>query len=189
MNYRNQLRDLAVQGLIAAQTLAGSNVFAPRDWPTNGSIYPSILVQAYRERKESRAKGSQLPQFIATVILSIEGRLQVMGTEAAAGTAQSQLDTLIWQIESAVLCNQSILQSINRVSFVDMDSGVTASGREHIAQVQLNFGLELPVDIDPVVDRPAAWPPLYAPLTNVQLTYEQPAHTTEPGLNITLPQS
>ena len=189
MDYRAQLRQYVVDALTTANTLAGANVFTPRTWATNDSVYPSLLVQTPRERKESRAKGNQLPQFNATLMVSVGGRLRSLGADSTAAAAvEEQLDQFASQIECAVLCYQPILQSIKQVAFVDMEMDVSSSGREHIGQVQFNFGFEFQVDFDPVVDAPAAWPPLTSPLTTVDVTYDQPNGTTEPGLTILLPQ-
>jgi hypothetical protein len=186
---RSQIVQYATAALTAANTMAGTRIWAPRDWSTNAADYPGILVQCFRTRKESRAKGSQLPQFLATPILTVIGRLQVAGAdETAAATATDQLEAFEWQIEQAILTNQSLLQNIRRFSFVDSDGGVTANGRYHIGEIQINFGLEFEVDIDPFTQAPASVPPIAVPLEEVKVTYEMPDGTTEPGVDITLPQ-
>ena len=103
------------------------------------------------------------PQFFATARLSIIGRVQ--GTDPTA--VEEQLELLCEQIESAILTNQALLQSVNQFSFVDTDMGVTADGRQHIGEVQMDFGMEYNDDFDPFVQAPAALPPIAVPLMEV----------------------
>jgi hypothetical protein len=46
---RAMLRNLIVDALKNAPTLAGQNVFVPRDWPTFAGNCPCILVQSYHK--------------------------------------------------------------------------------------------------------------------------------------------
>ena len=182
MLFRAQLRDTAAAQLVAANTLAGANVFVPRDWPTNTGTYPAILVQAYRERKDSRGH-SQVPQFIATARLSVVGRLQA----ATASDAEAALDEFCSQIELAILTCQAILQNVSRIAYVETDMGVSSEGRQHIGEVQLDFGLEYSVDIDPIGQSPVS-PSAAVPFQTATVSIQEPAGTTQPGLTITLPQ-
>ncbi len=182
MLYRAQLRDTAAAQLVAANTLAGANVFVPRDWPTNAGIYPAILVQAYRERKDARGH-SQVPQFIATARLSIVGRLQAVTAESA----EEQLDEFCEQIELAVLTCQAILQNVSRITYVETDMGVSAEGRQHIGEVQIDFGLEYSVDIDPIGQSPVA-PSAAVPFQTITTAITEPAGTVQPSQTFTLPQ-
>lgn len=186
---RKQIVEYSTQAIVGSNTMAGARVWAPRDWSTNAADYPGVLIQSYRTRKESRAKGSQLPQFIATAVLTTIGRVQIAGTdEGAAAEAREQLELFEWQLEQAVLTCQPLLQNIRRVSWVDSDLSVTAAGRYHIGEVQINFGFEFEVDIDPLAQRPASLPPLTTPLKEVNVTWTVPAGTPQPGLVIDLPQ-
>jgi hypothetical protein len=188
MLYRSQLRTFAAAALIGSNTMAGSNVFEARDWPTTATAYPAILLECYRERKESRAKGSQLPQFIATAVLSIKARVQATGGEPGGLSVQELLEQFEWQIESAILTCQPLLKSIRRFAWVDTDQDINSQGQTHIGQLALAFGLEFEVDIDPYLQRPAALPPLGAPLTGIDVTFKVPTGTPQPGLIIDLPQ-
>lgn len=182
MLYRAQLRDTAAAQLVAANTLAGANVFVPRDWPTNPGTYPAILVQAYREREDSRGH-SQVPQFIAVARLSVVGRLQA-GT---AALAESQLDQFCEQIRLAVLTCQAILQNVSRIAYVETDMGVSAEGRQHIGEVQIDFGLEYSVDIDPIGQSPVG-PSAAVSFQTVTTAIKEPAGTTQPSQTFSLPQ-
>jgi hypothetical protein len=188
MPYRTQLRQFAVAALQGSATLAGSRVYAPTDWPTVDPEYPAILVECYREKKESRAKGSQLPQFIATAVLAVTGRVSAPGGAAGAIAIQTLLDEFEDQIQFAVLTCQPMLQAIQRVSWVDTDQEISAKGQYHMGELKMHFGLEFPVDIDPYSQRPAALPPLGVPLEQVEVTFTVPAGTPQPGLVIDLPQ-
>lgn len=182
MLYRAQLRDTAAAQLVAANTLAGASVFVPRDWPTNTGTYPAILVQAYRERKDARGH-SQVPQFIATARLSIVGRIQ----GATAESVESQLDDFCEEIELAILTCQAILQNVSRIAYVETDMGVSSEGRQHIGEVQLDFGLEYSVDIDPIEDSSVS-PSAAVPFQTASVSIVEPAGTTQPGFITSLPQ-
>lgn len=182
------LRGYAVAALQGSATLAGQNVFASADWPTVDPDYPAVLVQCYREKKESRAKGSQLPQFIATAVLAVTGRVKATGGAAGGSNVQALLDEFEDQILYAVTTCQPLLQAIQRVAWVDTDQEISAKGQYHAGEVRMNFGLEFPVDIDPIADRPAALPSITSPLEQVDLTWSVPAGTPQPGLVIDLPQ-
>jgi hypothetical protein len=184
MPYRSTLRGYAVAALQGAATLAGQNVLTSADWPTTDADYPVLLVQCYREKKESRAKGSQLPQFIATAVLEVVGRVIATGGASGAPAAQSLLDQFEDQILYAVTTCQPLLQAIQRIAWVDTDQEISAKGQYHAGEVKMTFGLEFPVDIDPVADRPSALPPITDPLEQVDLTWTVPAGTPQPGFVI-----
>lgn len=188
MPYRATLRGFAVAALQGSATLAGQNVFPSADWPTVDPDYPAILVQCYREKKESRAKGSQIPQFIATAVLAVTARVKATGGAEAGPNVQTILDTFEDQIFYAITTCQPLLQAIQRVAWVDTDQEISAKGQYHAGEVRMNFGLEFPVDVDPLGDRPAALPPLTVPLKEVELTWTVPQGTPQPGLVIDLPQ-
>lgn len=188
MLYRSQLRTYATAALVGSNTMAGSNVFASRDWPTTDATQPAIILQCYRERKESRAKGSQLPQFIATAVLALKARVQVAGAESGGLSIQELLEQFEWQIEAAILTCQPLLTAIRRFAWVDTDQQITANGRYHVGELDISFGLEFEVDIDPYLQRPTALPALGVPLEQVNVTFTVPAGTPQPGLIIDLPQ-
>lgn len=168
--------------------MAGTNIYVPADWPTVDPDYAAILVECYREKKESRAKGSQIPQFIATAILAVTGRVKATGGANGAPTVQTLLDTFEDQIQFAILTCQPLLQAIQRVAWVDTDQDISAKGQYHAGEVKLHFGLEFPVDIDPYSQRPPALPPIATPLTEIEIKFNVPAGTPQPGLDIDLPQ-
>lgn len=188
MLYRSQLRSYATAALVGSNTMAGQNVFASRDWPTTDASQPGIILQCYRERKESRARGSQLPQFIATAVLALKARVQSTGAEAGGLAIQEQLEQFEWQIESAILTCQPLLKAIRRFAWVDTDQSFSKTGIYHLGELDISFGLEFEVDIDPIRDRPTALPSLTAPFKQVDVTFTVPTGTPQPGLVIDLPQ-
>ncbi len=188
MLFRSQLRTYAATALVDSQTMAGTNVFESLDWPTTDASYPAILLECYRERKESRAKGSQLPQFIATAVLALKARVQAPGGAAGGLSIQELLEQFEWQIEAAILTCQPLLTNIRRFAWVDTDQQISAKGTMHIGELAISFGLEFEVDIDPYLQRPTALPALGVPLEQVNLTFDVPAGTPQPGLIIDLPQ-
>lgn len=144
MLLRSQLRQNAVNALLAANTLAGPNVFSPRDWPTYAGNYPALLVQTTKERKESNGR-TGLPTFTTTTTLAVTGRLEA----ATATDAEMQLETLAEQIQSTILTNYSLISSIQQFVSVDTRIEVTAEGKRHIGEVQVEFDLEYFEAFDP----------------------------------------
>jgi hypothetical protein len=96
---RPYLRALAQQGLLAAETIAGTNIFLPRTWPTNSAVMPNISIQTPREMKDDATRGNGFPHFVTVTWLQL--RCQVMGTDA--GQIEDDLETLVDQAEQAMM--------------------------------------------------------------------------------------
>lgn len=164
MLYRAFLRDLAVTALLNYPTLAQRRVFSPRDWPTWGRDYPVILVQTPRERKESLMRG--VPTFRTTASLSVIARVE----EIDAPTAEERLEEFAEQIERALITDYDLVRNIQQFTFITTDVLVTAEGRSHLGELQMEFDLEFFQG----VDNDYAAPP-GTPLTDVYINADMQA--------------
>ncbi len=136
---RGQLRDLAVNALLAAGTLAGTNVFRWRDTATTPATMPNVAVRTPREAKEDETDGNGPPRFTTTTWL--ECRCQVDNTDAVK--AEADLETLVDQVEDVIL---GIVvgppQYVKRVSAVDYEMELSSQGARHFGEAILRFGFE-----------------------------------------------
>lgn len=143
--FRGQLRSLAQSALLAAGTLAGNNVFLPRDWPLNSTKMPAILLQTPTERKESRGK-SGIPQFEAVTWLQV--KCQLDGDDP--GTVESNIETLADQVELALLgLAVGPPQIIDQIAAIETEMSLTAEGKRHIGEAILRFAVQYPEDYVP----------------------------------------
>ena len=163
MLLRAQLRETAIAAVKAAQTMALNQVFSPRDWPTNSSNYPCVLVRASRDSKVSANKG--MPQFTTTVTLSVIGRVE----DKSECKAEDLIEEFADQLENAILTNYALITAVQCVASVTSSSQVTAEGERHIGEVQIDFDLEAFEVFDLVDDAPAAVQPVAVPLNTLDI--------------------
>ncbi|MDE3022257.1 MAG: ATP-binding protein [Pseudomonadota bacterium] len=177
-----QLRTLSVAALKNAVTLAGQDVFSPRDWPTWGGSYPVILVQTPFEEKTSI--GRNVPEFTVTATLKVTARVQSLAASADAGAAAAEADLEIFknQIEVALINNPTIMPLLQQIAFVRSQMEVNAEGEQHIGELVMEFGLEF-------YQGPEAFnKPVTTALTEITLTVTEPSGTTEPAIDVYPPQ-
>ena len=130
---RRQLEDRVRDVLKAADTLAGDSVFEPRDWPTDPKLFPIVLVQAPRERKEILYPGQ--PAFNTTITMVVVGR--VWG--ATVEEANSRVNILAIQIEDALLISPLIAEAVQQFISIETQIAVSSQGGEQIGEVGLSF--------------------------------------------------
>lgn len=144
---RGQLRTLAHDALVTAATLAGANVFLPRDWPTNSATMPNISVQTPDEQKQSVGRNGP-PQFTTTVWLQL--RCQVAGTDA--GQVESDLETLADQAELVIMGLVIVApQFVQQVRETQYKFEVSAEGALHTGEAILLFAVEYRERFDAVL--------------------------------------
>jgi hypothetical protein len=132
---RVKLRILALEALRNARTLAGENVYE-YDWPTNKLTQPAILLNWDKEHKESMARTQPNFTTVARLILDI----RIMAEDVV--TARTRLDTLLWQIEQAILTDYNLRKQVQQFPFVDTESHIDSTTGEHIALAMMAIGLE-----------------------------------------------
>ena len=134
--YRVQLRDAAVQALIAANTLAKTNVLVNHSLPTPIATLPAILVTAPRDRATSNNRGAT--DFTRVTTLAIRGQLCGETPEQVG----SYLDELAEQIELAIMQDGNLQGMITQVVTIDTEQIITSQTREHTGEIRFLFGLE-----------------------------------------------
>ncbi|AIO23218.1 hypothetical protein [Burkholderia cepacia] len=177
------LRALFVTALKGA-TDAGDAVFSPYDWPTAPNAYPSILVHARKERKESL--GRNVPQFNVTATLEIIARTKSAALVGDAGSAAAlaAAEKLKAQIESVLINNPAIWadpaggQRIQQFSSVDSELTTSSDGEMPIAELLMTIDVEFFQSADDFFPIPLT------PLQGVDLVIQEPDGTTQPGLTI-----
>jgi hypothetical protein len=171
----------AVVAALRGATQAQNRVFAPRDWPTFDGVYPAILVQAVRERKESL--GRNVPQFTVTSTLRITGRvsqpagataaglpLGAQGADAGAIAIEDALWSFQREIETAVINAYGVTILVQQFPSIEAQIMVSAEGKNHLGEVAIDLGLEFyqgPEDFAPPNAIPVTQLGLVTDLTNV----------------------
>lgn len=138
---RGALRQMAHDAIVAAATLAGNNVFLPRDWPTNSAKMPNVSIQTPREDKANRTGRNGPPFFRTTSWLQL--RVQVSGGDPAQ--VESDLETLVDQVEAAVM-GLIILppQQFEQIVQGQYEMTLSAEADKHYGEAVLLFGFEYP---------------------------------------------
>lgn len=177
-----QLRPLVVAALSGA-TAAGTNVFSPLDWSTWSEDYPVIFVTTPDEDAESLGRNGA-PQFTVTATLRVAARVEAISVanDQGAAVAYAALETLRDQIKTAVINYTPLMQLLQQFPFYRTRMRVGAEGEQHLAEVVVDIGLEFyqgPEDFYPIPT---------VPLEGMDITFQEPDGTTEPGLTINLPQ-
>jgi hypothetical protein len=144
--FSEQLRELVIAALKAANTLAGANVFAPRDTPLASSELPAIMVDDQREDSESRGNAG-FPAFLTTAILLVEAKVERETSEAV----KADLSTLRRQIKVAILTDWSIVASVEQVVGVRTETAISAEGKKHVGELRMQFAFRYPEDFEPVI--------------------------------------
>lgn len=145
--FRGELRLLVQQALLAAGTLAGPNVFLPRDWPLNSAKMPALLLQTPRERKESRGR-SGIPQYETTTWLEVRG--QTNGEDPVQ--VETDLETLADQVELVMMgFVVGPPQQLEEIAAVETEFALSADGKRHLGEAVLRFALQYPESFVPSV--------------------------------------
>ena len=176
------IRTLTVAALKAAATDAGDRVYSPRDWPTNSTDYPLLLVQTPFDHKHSQ--GRNAPQFTSVTTVRITGRVEAFDTEtnSGAGLAVEALEALRLQVEQGVINSYELTRRTQQYKEVRSTIDVDSSGEGHIGQLLYEIDVEYfqgPEDFFPIPTDP---------LETVGLRVSQPDGTTKPGFDASFPQ-
>jgi hypothetical protein len=103
--------------------------------------------------------------------------------DAAAGAAQHALDVLQAQIEANIV-NHPMLWDLQLQEFLSIESQSVfdaTTGRQVGQRV-------LDIEMEYCAEEESFYQPPSAPFTEFTATFEEPEHTTEPGLDMTLAQ-
>ena len=164
MLVRVELRNLAIEALKKANTLAENRIYSPMDWPTTPAMYPVILVKTPRERKVSENRS--IPKFTTTAELHLSLRV----TENSEAEATDTLEALCEQVENAILTDYALISEVQQFSYVDTHIEVNSDQRKHLGEAVLQIGMEFYEVFDPQIHSPHA--PIAHPLEGVDIQYE-----------------
>lgn len=176
------LRALAVTALTGT-TLAGDNVFAPRDISTWQGDYPILIVTLSKGRGEGLGNVGP-PKFDTTVTLRVVARVSYPATEDDTGAAlvYEDLETLSDQVLAAVIRYPDIYSLISEYPFFEweiVDVGKEDAGN-HLGEAVINIGLKWtqgPADF---------YQPVFVPLNTISIEASgvaaEASGTVEPGL-------
>ncbi len=145
--YRVELREAAATALVAANTIAGANVFTARSLPIAPAGLPSIYLQVPTDRAESA--GRSAPGFTRVAYLVVRGRV----AQGGPGQVETALDTLAEQIELALMCDAGLQAMIQQVTEIQTEVKVSSETGDHLGEVRMLFGLEF-TEYFPVVGTP-----------------------------------
>lgn len=134
---RQQLADAARTAIIAANTLAGSSVFEPRDWPNTLADFPMVIVSTPRERKTSLGRNNR--EFNTVISLAIIARVAATSDEKAS----TDLRTLTDQLENAIIVSPALSATVQQFVSIEMASAVTAESEYHVGEAGLIFECEV----------------------------------------------
>ena len=135
MLLRSTFRQLAIDALLAANTLAGENVFLYA-WPTNTAKNPAIVVNWGRDVKISNSRTT--PNFTSTFTLRLDVRVE----DTTMETASAKLDILLGQIEKAILANYALNQKLQQFSHFETINITDSDSEFFIAQAVCDIGME-----------------------------------------------
>ena len=132
---RSQLRLMGINALLAAQTSAGTSVFAWADWPTDPRLFPMLLVSTPRERKISQFPGSY--QFKSTISLVVVGRV-VAAMPALAGAA---MEVLQEQITDAFCLDPTLNHAVEQYTQVEATTALSSDAKQHVGELMMTFDM------------------------------------------------
>jgi hypothetical protein len=136
---RGQLRADIVDALRGA-TMAGNEVYAPRDWPTEVDKLETgiIIVMGMQEHKE-RVRSGQL-FYTTTATIDVLARVARGGPE----TSMRMIDELVEQIASVVITALPPRRYTQFAPNVDIKIGLTSEAQMQVAQALVTFSFEYP---------------------------------------------
>jgi hypothetical protein len=141
-------RQLRLAFMAALQGLAGGNVVSPGDWDVPGAKLPIIKVRTGAETKASQ--GRFQPEYTSTTAIE----LQVVVEALTEGASQDALETLVAQIEDAVLGNVALIKLQQQISSVTAVPTFSSQGEKHLAGMLMTFECETFEHFDPVEINP-----------------------------------
>lgn len=164
--------DLVVAALDGA-TVAGSNIYSPRTWPSKPSDTAQIFVQTPGEVKENKASRTGAAEFYVTATIRVIGRLTSIlsaDQDAAVNVMEGALALLQRQIEIAVINNDAIQRATQKIVTVTVTTVTKTDGAGVEGQLALDFVYEFyqgPEAFAPVASDPIDEFAIYADLINI----------------------
>lgn len=145
---RTKLCALAMAVLKAAGTDAGQSIYAPRDWPTDVSMFPALAVQAPTERKESQRRGGR--EFFTTITLAVMVRV----SSDSGGDTEAALERLCSQVEDTVLSSIEFTQAVQQFSRIETTMVIDVESENTVGEAVILFDCEVYQTYDPARSEP-----------------------------------
>lgn len=129
----------AIVAALTGTTVAQDRVYNPRTWPLAPSLYPTILVQSPKERKESKGKNAPAYDVFATFRLVARVTMKAQAGDAAAVQVLDALAAFQRQIEVAVINNYELYLIISEIASVDTVNEVKSEGNQPIGELTMDL--------------------------------------------------
>lgn len=171
MLYRVIIRNLAIEALKRAGTIAGENVFVGRSLPIGEKNLPALYLQIYEDRGES--PGPSQVQFDRTSTMGIIGYVAA-GTPTAV---EARLDQFAEQIELALMKDADLQAAICQVSEFSTATAVSSEGNGHLGEFKMLLGFQY---IE-------TYPPDGVPLTEIDATLKTADQPVFAGMTVEFP--
>lgn len=134
--FRVQLRDLCVDLLKHASTVAGSRVFKGNPWPVSADRLPALWVSAPSDVGSSFGAGP--PSFSRTATIQIIGI--VRGDNPA--DALEQIDQFNDAIETLLMTDTRLIGNVEEVEGLHTHVELNSETKSHLAQFTLALELK-----------------------------------------------
>jgi len=169
MTTSDELGDL-MQAALKGKTIAGDNVWQPRDYPATTAVFPLIVLNPFKEHKQSQ--GPNAPAYDVTSTMRLVGRVKGKAPAGplTAAAVQTALGILQRQIERAVIIDWALFKKISQITTVDSEQSITAEGEQNVGELTMDMVLEFyqgTEEFAPVPSDPIAEIALYADLLDV----------------------
>lgn len=153
------LLDLSHAAVIAANTMAGDNIFRPGDWPTQPGQYPIGKMRLVKEDRISQGRsGPQSFTTTAHIQMSLAVSEPAQLDDAGATAAEAKLWAFKREVEIAIVNSMPLATAIQQISMMRSQLQFLGQGGEHLAGVQMDIAFEYyegpenfaPVDADDI---------------------------------------
>ncbi len=134
--------DLMVAAIKAAETLAGDNIFSFRAIPTRADALPIVIIQLPEADLVSQGRGT--PQYTATYTVPIVGRIAVDFTQddpLGLGIQQA-MSAFRLQIQMAILNNTQIMRGVQQIARVTSRAKFNAENQQRLGELQMAVAVE-----------------------------------------------
>ena len=134
MHYRQRIRDAVKDSLLAASTLASTNVFTSRAKPVLEILQRQQMVLSVYTSDESSTKSPDSHNLVRTLIVSIEGMA------GGGDDLDDMLDTLADQVEAAIDSDPTLGNLLTEeMELQSTTSEITARGNQQVGAFRMDY--------------------------------------------------
>lgn len=128
--------------LKASNTIVGTNVRSVSIMPTVTAAMPVLFVAVPVEKKTSLGVGDT-PKFTTAMSLIIVARVAASTINTDEFTASSDIDTLVEQVEQAILTSYDLLLIVQQFTEVETNVVMAGPGGTPIGEATMHFVCDL----------------------------------------------